>query len=607
LDDSGNLWKCLFGSDLTYLGNNADLYKFENSEGNRPYELIRNEELDDYSNLARLIDIINNTPQTDFEDSLESIIDVISILKYFAANILVGGWDDYWSLSNNFYLYHNPALDEFSLIPYDYDNTFGITWWDIDWSGVNPYTFSQIYPGPRPLVNRIMQTPKYRNLFTHFLEFYSENYFNTDFFYNGLENLKTKIQTYAENDTFRLADWGFTTEHFLRSFSEPDFYYENDIIVPESIRDFVLNRTISLKSQLNYINFAPIIYDFSLSQTHLLSDQNLEIRSSIFSNQGIDSVKVEVSIKDEGTYFKEMNYIPQNASFYVEENDLWTVELPPFGESKQAFIRIIAKDKLGNISSYPENGIQIYTASAVSNEILINELMSNNVNTYSDEAGEYDDWIELFNPTDAQIDLSEKYLTDKKDNLTKWKIPQGMIINANEYLIFWCDEDQEQGNNHTNFRLSSEGEFIALVDSDGISIIDSLTFPAISQDNSYARNDGHWEITSSATPGANNIITSVTDKIAADFQINIAAFPNPFNPGTTISYELPKKLDVKVGIFDVLGREVWNIELKNQEAGSYEIDWNGADVSGKKLSSGIYFARIFGRSFSETVKLIILR
>ncbi|MCW8849596.1 MAG: CotH kinase family protein, partial [Melioribacteraceae bacterium] len=170
-DDSGNLWKCLYGSDLVYLGEDPDLYKFESVGGDSPYSLVTNEELNDYSQLSRLIGVINNSSDEQFEQSIEAILDVNSVLKYLATNVAIGGWDDYWSLSNNFYLYYDPTNDKFTLIPYDYDNTFGISFgFGIDWETVNPYTFGQVVSGPRPLVERLLSFPKYRNLYTHFLE-----------------------------------------------------------------------------------------------------------------------------------------------------------------------------------------------------------------------------------------------------------------------------------------------------------------------------------------------------------------------------------------------------------------------------------------------------
>ena len=79
-DDSGNLWKCLYPADLHFLGSNPDYYKL--SFGDRPvYELTTNENRNDFSELARLISILNKTPDNLFPDSLEKILDVSELIK----------------------------------------------------------------------------------------------------------------------------------------------------------------------------------------------------------------------------------------------------------------------------------------------------------------------------------------------------------------------------------------------------------------------------------------------------------------------------------------------------------------------------------------------
>ncbi|PJA54884.1 MAG: hypothetical protein CO167_01300, partial [Candidatus Marinimicrobia bacterium CG_4_9_14_3_um_filter_48_9] len=123
-DDTGNLWKCLYPADLNYLGADPTLYQNLTDNGRPAYELKSNEDQADFSELARFINALNNTASSNLPDSLEHLLDVTGVLKYVAMDILFGNWDDYWSLMNNYYLYHNPSHDRFTLIPYDYDNNF---------------------------------------------------------------------------------------------------------------------------------------------------------------------------------------------------------------------------------------------------------------------------------------------------------------------------------------------------------------------------------------------------------------------------------------------------------------------------------------------------
>jgi photosystem II stability/assembly factor-like uncharacterized protein len=79
-------------------------------------------------------------------------------------------------------------------------------------------------------------------------------------------------------------------------------------------------------------------------------------------------------------------------------------------------------------------------------------------------------------------------------------------------------------------------------------------------------------------------------------------YPNPFNPSTTIRYELPKSSEVRVSVYDMLGREVSVLENERREAGFHEVKFDGSN-----LASGVYFYRMQAGSFAETKRLILLR
>lgn len=152
-------------------------------------------------------------------------------------------------------------------------------------------------------------------------------------------------------------------------------------------------------------------------------------------------------------------------------------------------------------------------------QVVINEFMASNTTYIKDNAGEYDDWIELYNKTNAPIDISSWYLSDSIGDLKKWKFKKGTVIPANGYLTFWADEDSAQGNTiHTNFKLSSLGEMIVLVDSLK-NIVDSVTYGAQVTDKSTARIPNGTGAFVKATPtfGANNGGSSTITSTAESF------------------------------------------------------------------------------------------
>ncbi|NQU68654.1 MAG: T9SS type A sorting domain-containing protein [Candidatus Marinimicrobia bacterium] len=103
------------------------------------------------------------------------------------------------------------------------------------------------------------------------------------------------------------------------------------------------------------------------------------------------------------------------------------------------------------------------------------------------------------------------------------------------------------------------------------------------------------------------IITSQDSwNIPDGFVIN-GNYPNPFNPTTTISYDLPEQSVVNLTIYDVRGQEVMTLQDAPQPAGNYHVQWNGIDQAGNQVSTGLYFCRLSAGSFSKTIKMLFLQ
>ena len=152
----------------------------------------------------------------------------------------------------------------------------------------------------------------------------------------------------------------------------------------------------------------------------------------------------------------------------------------------------------------------VITSLIFSQQLFINEFMANNraFGEDPDAPGEYDDWLEIYNPDiNSSFDLEGLYLTNDLSNLTKWEIPAGNIVPANGFLVFMADNQEFQGNNHTNFTLAESGGEIALVDRNGTTILDSHTYGNQLPDISEGRvPDGtsNWQSLANPSPGSSN-------------------------------------------------------------------------------------------------------
>jgi FlgD Ig-like domain len=96
------------------------------------------------------------------------------------------------------------------------------------------------------------------------------------------------------------------------------------------------------------------------------------------------------------------------------------------------------------------------------------------------------------------------------------------------------------------------------------------------------------------------------DQVPNEYNIS-QNYPNPFNPTTTISYQLPTVNDVEVSIYDISGRKIKQWSYQNQIAGAYEITWNGKDMHGNPVPSGVYIYRMVVGEFVESKKMVLLK
>ena len=158
--------------------------------------------------------------------------------------------------------------------------------------------------------------------------------------------------------------------------------------------------------------------------------------------------------------------------------------------------------------------------------LKINEVLVTNEQNYQDDYGLHNAWIEIFNTSFASVNIEGCYLTNDKDNPTKYPIAKGdvlTLIKPRQHILFWADGMPNRGTFHVSFTLDpSKENYIALYDSNGKTLIDEITVPAgMLADQSYAREEdgsANWVIKgggehSYVTPSTNNMTLDKNEKI----------------------------------------------------------------------------------------------
>ena len=104
--------------------------------------------------------------------------------------------------------------------------------------------------------------------------------------------------------------------------------------------------------------------------------------------------------------------------------------------------------------------------------VVINEFMASNSLSLQDEDGSYSDWIELYNYSSEPVNLQGWYLTDDKGDLRKWQFPSVTLLPDSYLVVFASSKNRTNPTNplHTNFNLGSDGDYLALVKPDGVTV-----------------------------------------------------------------------------------------------------------------------------------------
>jgi spore coat protein CotH len=190
----------------------------------------------------------------------------------------------------------------------------------------------------------------------------------------------------------------------------------------------------------------------------------------------------------------------------------WQSILPSLPEDTLVQYYLEAVDSLGQRTRHPAGApgaTYRYLVGYTPPPVLINEFLADNESVNQDPAGEYDDWVELYNHGAVTVTLDGMYLSDDLAAPRKWRFPGETTILPGGHLLVWCDKDIGQGPLHADFGLSRHGEALGLFDSTahGNVPLDTIVFGPQHGNISYGRQpDGSnsWRFFDPPTPEASN-------------------------------------------------------------------------------------------------------
>jgi len=274
---------------------------------------------------------------------------------------------------------------------------------------------------------------------------------------------------------------------------------------------------------------------------------------------------------------------------------------------------------------YRPNGDSVHAALNVSNDVLIQPFNVSTTNSWFPNSGNYK--FKVMNrtnpPTPRTIwSVSQPFYISSVPILTVGTIP-GTIYVGQPATFSWNITGGiptlPQGGWTNNIQIQWY-HYDTAKNVLGTPLANSNTFPFIVPSSNGGPIPGtNYRLSGSNPPGSSippgyifaftnyfNIsyltgIEPVSELIPLTYKL-YENYPNPFNPTTNIKLDIPKVSNVKLTVFDILGKEITTLINEDLKAGSYEVDWDGSDYP-----SGVYFYKLIAGDFVNVKKMVLLK
>lgn len=546
-DEDGNLYEGeeRMGAgarpDLAWLGTDQALYR-------SVYVLETNEEANDFSGLVDFLNVLNNTPLADLPSKIEPIADIDNLLTWSAINNIVVNLDSYLGAAAEYYIYDRSKDGKFIYIQWDHNESFGITGDGTPRITVPATTDPFWLPpantgGPgggtgtaaRPMLTRLWAVDAYKRLYLQAFARVLRGSFNPTILNARIDQLAAMIREHVTADPNK----AYTASQFETNLN-------TTVATIPGLREFLNARYNYLRTYLNGQTAAGDIRlnklaggDMPTVEVYNLGPGTISLNGYYLSDDPANLLKWPLpaqSLADGASVTVPFTAQAAGGTLY-----LYSAAAGPGALDRVTYPALRAGQSYGRQGWFgSEWKLEGAAAATVGTGVLkINELMADNKTTLQDpaEAGAFEDW---YNPGTAEIDMVGMYLTDDPTNPKKYRIPSSVKIAGGGRVVFWADNDTGQGATHTNFALDADREQIQIYDTDGATLIDSVSYTTQQEDFSFGRtSDGadSWSMFRPATPGTANVnplANWVTN--AASFRLGPlapAAITSAFGQGLT--------------------------------------------------------------------------
>lgn len=429
-----------------------------------------------WQRLINAIYVLNTTPTNQLRARVEEVLAVDDWLWFLAIENIFSDDDSYWNKGADYSFYYAP--EDGRIYPVEHDGNEAVSVpTDVTLTPVVGATGNN-----RPLLFRLLPINELRQRYLAHMRTVLQEQFNPAVMtarINQFRDLSIASIIADPNKNFTMAA------------------YTNDL---NTLKAYVTNRYNFLTNHAELRPLPPAIVAVFDPVPPPTATQTPFITAQVAAGDtnGIDSVWLYYRDKNFGRFsISQMFDDGQHGDGAADDGVFGGATTNfPAGDKIHYYVEARAANAARAASFHPARAERdtlaylVAVTSASNSPVVINEVMASNTATIADPQGEFDDWIELRNLTDHEVDLTGRYLSDEPHNPRKWPFPAGTTIPPNGLLIVWADEDGlALPGLHASFKLSASGETVYLADTDANlnAILDSVTFGLQETDRSYGR------------------------------------------------------------------------------------------------------------------------
>ena len=588
-DSRGNTFIKCNPESLDLNGENSNLSDTPGTDVTNYYSFydLKSDDLNDWYDLVEFIDTLNQSPS-----NIESLLNVDRALWMHAFNYSVINFDSYVGYAQNYYLYQddngrfNPILWDLNMSFASYRLTDASDQWDgftiAEAMVIDPLQhINSVSIQPRPLIRNLLSNDTFKRMYlAHIRTIIEENFTNQDYAVRA-QAMQTLISTSVIADTNKFYSDADFTNNLTATVS--------DLVDYPGITELMDARTTYLTNYTGFLG-APVISTIENYPINTTAGDDVWITAKVVDASLSVMLAYRFSERDVFTVVSMLDDGTQNDG--ISGDSIYGAMIPNISNVVQYYL--YAENDSTGIFSPERAAYEYYTleSNIAFQDLAINEVMASNSFTQTDESGDYDDWIELYNNTEYKISTSGMYLSDDQNVLNKWELPDVVIYPGN-YFIVWADEDTTQSSVHANFKMDKDGDSLWLSYENG-TVIDSLIFNEqydVSTIGRYPNGYGSF---------IEMIPTFDTKNDESDVALlNDDAYIYP-NPASDVFYlKMNQDSDVQINIYSMDGRMIVPEQLTNGEG--------LITLNTSQLSNGIYLIHLVYDDKELTKKVIITK